>query len=133
MTRHRLFDPECMPPALGFSYGAVADSGRLLHIAGMTGHQEDGSIDDSLVEQFRVACVSVGKVIEVGGGSPEDLMSMTIYTSDIGGYRTSLGPLGVAYRSVFGRHYPPMALFGVSELFDPKAKVELVCVAVIPA
>jgi enamine deaminase RidA (YjgF/YER057c/UK114 family) len=43
-----------------------------------------------------------------------------------------LSPIGEAYRNVFGKHYPPMALIGVAELFDPKAKVELVGVAVVP-
>jgi hypothetical protein len=33
---------------------------------------------------------------------------------------------------VFGRHYPPLALFGIDELFDPSAFVELVCLAVVP-
>ena len=36
MTRHHLFDPAGMSPAMGFSYGALADQGRLLHIAGLT-------------------------------------------------------------------------------------------------
>ena len=65
------------------------------------------------------------------GGDPTDLVSMTIFTTDVPGYRESLGPIGEAYRHVFGKHFPPMALIGVAELFDPKAKVELVCTAVV--
>jgi len=132
MSRHHLFDPDGLPPAVGFSYGAVSAGGRLLHIAGLTGHRADGSISDDLVEQFFAACESVAKVVGEAGGDPSDLISMTIYTTDIGTYRSRLGPIGEAYRSVFGRHYPPMALIGVSELFDPNARVELVCVAVVP-
>lgn len=132
MSRHHLFDPEGMPPAVGFSYGAIAAGGRTLHIAGLTGHRPDGSIDDSLVEQFGTACESVASVIGEAGGQPSDLVSMTIYTTDIDGYRQNLGSLGERYRSVFGRHYPPMALFGIDDLFDPAATVELVCVAVVP-
>ena len=132
MSRHHLFDPDGMPPATGFSYGALSDGGRLLHVAGLTGHRADGSIDEDLVDQFRSACVSVARVITEGGGSPDDMVSMTIYTTDVAAYRSRLGELGSAYRSVFGKHYPPMALFGVVELFDPRARVELVCVAVVP-
>jgi enamine deaminase RidA (YjgF/YER057c/UK114 family) len=132
MSRHDLFDPEGMPPAIGFSYGAVSAGGRLLHIAGLTGHRADGSISDDLVEQFAAACESVAKVIDDAGGAPSDLVSMTIFTTDIGGYRNHLAPIGDAYRAVFGRHYPPMALLGISELFDPNAIVELACVAVVP-
>ena len=132
MTRHHLFDPTGMPPASGFSYGALAGRGRLLQVAGLTGHAEDGSIADDLVDQFGTACESVARVIAEGGGEPDDLISMTIFTTDVGAYRSRLGDLGVAYRAVFGRHYPPMALIGIGELFDPRAKVELMCVAVVP-
>ena len=132
MSRHRLFDPEGLQPAVGFSYGAVSAGGRTLHVAGLTGHREDGSIAEGLVEQFGAACESVATVIGEAGGDPTDLVSMTIYTTDIEGYRESLGPLGERYRGVFGRHYPPMALFGIDALMDPEALVELVCVAVVP-
>lgn len=132
MSRHHLFDPDGMPDAVGFSYGALADSGRTLHIAGMTGHHPDGSIDDDLVDQFGMACQSVASVIGEAGGEPSDLVSMTVYTTDVDGYRRQLRAIGKRYRSVFGKHYPPMALFGVTDLFDPAALVELVCVAVVP-
>lgn len=132
MSRHHLFDPEGMPPAVGFSYGAMPADGRTLYIAGITGHREDGSIDEGLIAQFGAACESVTRVIGEAGGAPTDLVSMTIYTTDIAGYRENLEPLGEGYRSVFGRHYPPMALFGIAELFDPAALVELVCMAVVP-
>ena len=132
MSRHTLFDPKGMAPAAGFSYGALAADGKLLHIAGMTGHREDMSIDRDLVAQFGAACRSVARVIEESGGSPDDLVSMLIYTPVIDDYRGRLREIGEEYRAVFGRHYPPMALFGVSELFDPAAVVELVCVAVVP-
>ena len=132
MSGHHLFDPDGLPPASGFSYGALAASGRTLHIAGMTGTRGDGSLPDTLVEQFAVACQGVARVISEGGGDPTDLVAVTIYTTDIEGYRSELGQLGHAYREVFGRHYPPMALIGVSRLFDPDALVEWVCVAVLP-
>lgn len=132
MSRHELFNPEGMPPATGFSYGALSAGGRTLHIAGLTGHGADGSIAPELVEQFGVACVSVAKVIGEAGGEPTDLVSMTIYTTDIAAYRSHPKELGAAYRAVFGKHYPPMALLGIDELFDPRARVELVCVAIIP-
>lgn len=132
MTRHHLFDPDGLPPASGFSYGSIAAEGRLVHVAGMTGHRADGSIAESIVDQFGAACTSVANIVGEAGGSPSDLVSMTIYTSDISAYRENLSAIGARYREVFGRHYPPMALFGISELFDPRAVIELVCVAVVP-
>ena len=132
MSRHLFLNPDGLAPAKGFSHGALASDGRVLHIAGQTGHHADESIDEGLVDQFALACVAVAGVIAEAGGEPGDLVSLTIYTSDVAGYRDNLGPIGEAYRGVFGKHYPPMALIGVAELFDPKALVELVGVAVVP-
>ncbi len=131
MSGHHLFNPDDLTPPYGFSHGALAKSGRTLYVAGQTGHHPDLSIDDGLVEQFAQACQSMAHVIEEAGGAPDDLVSLTIYTTELGNYRENLGPIGEAYREVFGRHFPPMALIGVSELFDTRAVVELVGVAVI--
>jgi enamine deaminase RidA (YjgF/YER057c/UK114 family) len=131
MSGHQFLNPEGLMPARGFSHGAIPAEGRTLYIAGQTGHHEDMTLDDGLVEQFARACQSVAKIIGEAGGVPDDLVSMTIYTTDVAGYKENLGPIGEAYREVFGKHFPPMALIGVAELFDPEAKVELVCTAVI--
>ncbi len=131
MSAHQFLNPEGLAPARGFSHGAIPAEGRTLYIAGQTGHHEDMTLDDGLVEQFASACQSVAKVIREAGGEPDDLVSMTIYTTDVDGYKENLGPIGEAYREVFGKHFPPMALIGVAELFDPDARVELVCVAVV--
>ncbi len=127
-----MFNPSGLPTARGFSYGVLAAEGRSLHIAGMTGQKVDLSFDDSLTDQFQVACQGVADVIADAGGVVTDLVSMTIYTTDVDDYLNQLTPIGVVYRQVFGRHYPAMALFGVDRLFDVRAKVELSCVAVVP-
>lgn len=133
MSSHQFLNPEGLAPARGFSHGALASEGRTLHIAGQTGHHQDGGIDEDFVQQFARACTAVAEVIAEAGGEPQDLVLLTIYTTDVAGYRDQMGPIGEAYRAVFGKHYPPMALIGVAELFDPKAKVELVGVAVVEA
>lgn len=132
MSRHHLFNPDGLPPAIGFSYGALAAEGRLLHIAGMTGELVGGGFDESVVDQFAVACAGVARVIADAGGVPSDLVAMTIFTTDVTDYKANLKALGAVYREVFGKHFPPMALIGVKELFEPEARVELVCVAVVP-
>lgn len=132
MSRHDIVDPEGLLPPRGFSHGVMAASGRAIYIAGQTGHDAGGNLASGLVEQFARACRSVSQVIEAAGGEPTDLVMLTIYTTDVEGYRRNLGPIGEAYREVFGKHYPAMALIGVTELFDPRAVVELVGVAVIP-
>ena len=51
--------------------------------------------------------------------------------TDVRAYKNSAPALGSVWRRHFGRHYPAMGLFGVSELFEPEAQVELMGVAVL--
>ncbi len=124
-------NPSNLAPASGFSHGIVTEGGTLLHIAGETGHRQDFSLDEGFVDQFAQACRNVAAVIAEAGGVPTDLVSLTIFSTDVQAYRDSLSEVGTAYRSVFGRHFPAMALIGVTELVDPKAVVEMTGVAVL--
>ena len=56
---------------------------------------------------------------------------MTVYVTDLAAYRTSLKPLGEAWRARFGAHYPAMALLEVKGLVDRGALVEIEATAVI--
>ena len=132
MTRHHMFNPAGLPEAKGFSYGAIAASGRALYVSGVTAERPDGSFPEGIVAQFAEACRRVALIMREGGGAPTDLVSMTIYTPVVAEYKENLAGIGAAYREVFGRHYPPIALLGVAELFEKEALVELVCTAVVP-
>ena len=130
---HRFLNPEGLGPPVGFSHVAVAAPGRLVFLAGETAHQADGSLaGPTLPEQFAAAAANVATALAAAGASPGDLVSLQIFTTDVDGYRLQSKAIGAAYREVFGPHYPPMALFGVTRLFDPAALVELVATAVIP-
>lgn len=129
---HRNVDPETLPRPSGYAHATVAAPGRVIYLGGQTGHRADGSIEAGLVEQFDQAARNVVEAIRAAGGSPEQVVRMVIYATDLEEYRRSLGPIGDTYRRHFGKHYPAMALIGVSALFDPQARVELVATAVIP-
>jgi len=133
MSVHQFLNPEDMMPPVGFSHVAVAAPGRLVFLAGQTAHQADGSVaGTSMAEQFAAAAANVGAALSAAGATPADVVSMQIFTSDVEAYRSESKAIGAAYREVFGPHYPPMALFGVTRLYDPAALVELVVTAVIP-
>ena len=44
----------------------------------------------------------------------------------------SIAELGAAYREVFGRSYPAMAVVQVVRLVEPEARVEIEATAVLP-
>jgi enamine deaminase RidA (YjgF/YER057c/UK114 family) len=130
---HQFLNPEGLGPPVGFSHVALAAPGRLVFLAGETAHQADGTLAGAnLAEQFAAAAANVATGLAAAGATPADLVSLQIFTTDVDGYRQQSKAIGAAYRAVFGPHYPPMALFGVTRLFDPDALVELVATAVIP-
>lgn len=126
---NRLRNPDGLPEPVGFSHAVETSGDRTLYVAGQTGHRADGSLPDDLVDQFRQALVNVATCLEEADFPTDSLVRLLIYTTDVSSYRADLKPIGRVYREVFGRHYPAMALFGVTELFDPAAKVELVATA----
>jgi len=129
---HEIRNPETLPPARGFSQAVIAQPGRTVYLAGQTAQQADGSIvGGTMAEQFDVAAGNVVKALEAVGAHPQDLVSMQIFVTDVAEYQRTSKQVGEAYRRHFGRHYPAMALLEVSRLFDPKAKVELMAIAVI--
>ncbi|HKY47705.1 MAG TPA: RidA family protein [Acidimicrobiia bacterium] len=128
---HVFVNPAELPEAIGFSHAAVVEAGRIVFLAGQAGHRADGTIPEGLLDQFAQSCRNVASALEAAGAARTDLVNLHIFVTDVDVYRSLRRELGEAYREVFGRHYPPMALFGIRELFDPVARVELVGMAVI--
>jgi enamine deaminase RidA (YjgF/YER057c/UK114 family) len=130
---HRIVNPEGLAAPVGFAHAVVAAPGRTVYLGGQAAQGPDGAIvGATLVEQFEVAAANLVAALTAAGGSPEHLVSLLIYTTEIDRYRASLGELGAAYRRHLGRHYVATALLEVAGLFDPAAKVELVGTAVVP-
>jgi enamine deaminase RidA (YjgF/YER057c/UK114 family) len=127
-----MLNPATLPTPSGYTHAVVTGPGRLVFLAGQTGHRADGSIDDGVVAQFEQAVANIALALEAAGAEPQHMASLQIFVTDVAGYREALGELGAAYRRVLGRHYPAVSLFEVSSLFDPAALVELVGTAVVP-
>ena len=70
--------------------------------------------------------------LAAGDADPGHVVSMQIFTTDVAAYRDAAPDLGPIYRRYFGRHYPAMAVVGVTELVEPAAVVEIMATAVIP-
>ena len=126
------------PPALGvprgYTNGLLAPAGwRLLFIAGQTAADADGRVaEPGFVQQFQAALDKTLAVVRAAGGRPENVARMTVYVTDMVAYRGSRACLGEIWRNRMGRHYPVMALLGVSQLVDEAATVEIEATAVVP-
>ncbi len=131
---HQFINPDGMAPARGFSHAVMPADGRTVYLAGQVAMDSTGAVvGDSFAEQFEVALANVLSALAGAGGGPEHLVSLVMYATDVAAYRASLPEVGAAYRRLVGRHYPAMALVGVTELVEPRAMIEIIGTAVIPA
>ena len=130
-SSHEIRNPESLPPPMGFSHAIVAQTGRTVYLAGQTAQLPDGSLAaGTMAEQFDLAAGNVVLALEGAGARPQDLVSLQIFVTDVTEYQRLSKEIGVAYRRHFGDYYPAMALVEVRRLFDPKATVELMGIAV---
>jgi enamine deaminase RidA (YjgF/YER057c/UK114 family) len=119
-----------LPAARGFAHGRTG-RGRALHVAGQIGCDEHGVCSTGFVAQFAKALDNVLAVVRGAGGVPEDVATMTVYVTDIAGYRGALRELGAVWRARLGKHFPAMALVAVAALVEPAAVVEIQATAYV--
>jgi enamine deaminase RidA (YjgF/YER057c/UK114 family) len=125
----RINAPE-LPAPVGFSH--AVRSGDTVYLAGQVAQAPDGTVTgETIAEQFDIAAGNLLTALRAAGGEPSDLVSLQVFVTAVAEYKASLREVGEVWRTHFGRHYPAMGLFGVTELFDPAAKLELMGVAVL--
>ena len=124
-------NPASLPTPRGYSHGTL--SGNTLYLGGQTALDADMQIvPGGIVEQFRQAFGNVLATLAEAGGQPEDLVSITIYLTDIPDYQAHGREIGQVWRDLAGTTYPAMAGIGTTALWQPEALIEIVGVAVIP-
>lgn len=124
-------NPAALAAPSGYSHGTLA--GNTLHLGGQTALDAQMRIvPGGIVAQFRQAFSNVLATLAEAGGVPADLVSITIYLTDIPDYQAHGREIGAAWRELAGAVYPAMAGIGTTGLWQPEALIEIVGVAVIP-
>ena len=124
--------PTGWPRPKGYANG-ISASGRLIATAGVVGWTQDEVFEtDDLAGQFRQILVNTLAILAEDGAGPEHIVRMTWYVTDIHAYRNSLPAIGAAYRELIGKNFPAMAVVGVTALVEPRAKIEIETLAVVP-
>lgn len=127
---HRLVNPAHMAAPSGFSHGVLA--GETLYLGGQTAMNASGAIvPGGIVAQFRQCFQNVLDTLTDAGGTPDDLVSVTIYLTDVEDYQANGREIGRVWRELAGTRYPAMAGIGTTRLWQPEALIEIQGVAVI--
>lgn len=130
---HKILQPDGWPTPRGYSNGMMA-SGRFVFVSGQVGWNAKGAFEsDDLVAQVRKALENISVVLAAGGARPEHVTSLTWYFTNKAEYVARSKEIGEAYRAVMGKHFPAMTAVEVSSLIEPRAKVEIQAIAVVPA
>jgi enamine deaminase RidA (YjgF/YER057c/UK114 family) len=117
--------PELGKPS-GYSHAVAVSASRLVFLAGQTALDASGKIVGSgVVEQFEQALGNLLTALRAAGGSPSDLVSLTVYIVDMDDYKAHGREIGAVWRRLVGEGYPAMAGIGVSRLWDVEALVEV--------
>lgn len=128
MTKHSLHLGKNFEKSVLFSLGVVT-SGRLLHTAGITARDADGTVvgKGDMRAQVAQCFANLDDIIEAAGGTWEGVVKYTIYTTRIKEFNENTLDIRSAYFS--GR--PAATLIEVSKLIDPDMLVEIEAVVAL--
>jgi enamine deaminase RidA (YjgF/YER057c/UK114 family) len=128
----KALNPPGWPRPKGYANG-VSARGRTIVTAGVVGWNDREEFEaEDLVGQFRQILVNTLAILAEDGAGPEHIVRMTWYVTDMAEYRAGLKEIGAVYRALIGKHFPAMAALGVTALVEPKARIEIETVAVVP-
>ena len=118
----------------GFSHAVSAPAGRMVFLAGQIGMNRDSKLaEGGVVPQFEQALGNLLTALSAAGGQPSDLVSLTIYLTDVEDYQAHGKEIGAVWRRLAGTDYPAMAAVGVTRLWRPELLVEIQGIAVVGA
>ncbi len=123
--------PEGWSRPKGYSNGIKA-RGTMVFTAGVVGWTADEVFEsDDFIDQLRQTLLNTRDILAAADATPEDIVRMTWYVTDMDAYTGRLAEAGAVWREVFGRTYPCMACVGVTRLVEPRALIEIETTAVI--
>lgn len=128
----KLLLPEGWDPPKGYSNGVAVTGSRWLFLGGQIGWNAQQQFEsDDFLDQLEQTLRNVVDVLAAGGAEPRHLVRLTWYITDRAAYVEDLREVGRIYRSVLGKHFPPMTVVEVKALVEDRAKVEIEATAVL--
>ena len=128
MAKQIIQVPGLPDPSATRAYSLGVRAGNLLFLAGQMGHDAEPRPGVGRFEtQTRRIFERMQTILEAAGGSLENLVTMTVFITDI-----RYGDEFVRLRGeILGRDFPASALIGVSQLANPDALLEIQAIAAL--
>lgn len=128
-----IINPPSLGTPIGYANGVLTQGGRLLFLAGQTGMDATGKIENpfDLIDQFQKTLDNLQAVLKEAGGSMTDIVKLTLFITDKRAYHAQRERIGQVYRAYFGKYFPAMTLVEVKSLYDANAMIEIEGMAVI--
>jgi len=100
MTVERINPDELARPS-GFSHAVSVTERRVVFLAGQIGVDRDGKLAaGGVVAQFGQALANLLTALAAAGGRPEDLVSVTLYITDLDDYQAHGKEIGAVWRKL---------------------------------
>ncbi len=127
----KTLQPAGWPRPKGYANGMMGH-GTIISVSGQIGWDTAGHLADGFIAQTAQALRNVLAVLAEAGAGPQHVARMVWFVTDIDAYRASARALGPDWKAIMGRHFPAMAVVGVTALVEPGALVEIEATAIIP-
>jgi len=113
------------PGGDGPPFSGAVRVGDTLYLSGDIGLDDNLEVPDTAAEEARLLLDSVKTTLEAAGFAMDDLVTVTVYCSDVGHY----DDFNRVYRSYFTKEFPARAFVGAGTLLFG-ARFELQAIAV---
>lgn len=124
----RFSSPDSVTPPYGpYSHVAtVAANAELLFLSGQVGERRDGTVPETIEEQYLETVKTIAAILEAEGLGPRNIVKLTTYVVE----PMPAERLRAARQSVFGEIAPAATLIFVPRLASEEYLVEIVAIAV---
>ena len=113
-----------------FQFAPVVRVGDTIHVSGVIGTREDGSVDDDPTRQFAQAFSNLATMLKAAGCTTTDVVEMTTFHV---GLQQNMRAFMAAKRSAMpGPPHPAWTAIGIVELAIPGGLVEIRATAHAP-
>ena len=93
----------------GLPFSPAKKAGDTLHVSGQISVSPEGErIDASVADETRQVMENIGRILKENGYGYEDIVSVTVYLSDMKDYQA----MNSAYAAFFGGDFPARACVG---------------------